>query len=564
MALNYSSLNAYIDGLYQDGQLSEQDYNAIIVYILANGDIQNAPRDLIQVRRGNEEDLPILAQGELALTLDTEKLFVGGISGNVLINGLLTSVRFYGAKGDGVTDDTVAFQAALNSGKSVFVPNATYKISNTLSIENSNVKMYGESKGGTILDFTSMISGNAIEIAQNNALLNVNLTDITVKGNTSINGLVVGASISASLVDSMFSRLRFESFAIGLKMTYAWANTFENCRFQSCTKPFELNSQVNSTHFDTCNFVTFTQSGKFSNAEGIVFTNPNISNINVDIGFTLFQSTVIMNSPYFENVQKSVASIGATSEVIKSSLSINGGIVGGNFIIGNDCSLIVDGSRVISDSLTFGNLDVGTPQKFTKNIIVNVNNSKVKTQNVVLDYDYGKRPSFLGAAGGSIRYQNLQRDFATIEQQAVANGFELAGSLITGKQYTLIYAMRQRGDVTALSFRNDQSLGITLPTDSEDWEIRYSPFIANGAVLDLLVTGTLEVKMIKIVEGVVSSIDKLPIIKEWYGSAIPTLGTWQVGDKVYNTSPVAGGSIGWVCTVAGSPGTWKSFGTIEV
>lgn len=47
-----------------------------------------------------------------------------------------------------------------------------------------------------------------------------------------------------------------------------------------------------------------------------------------------------------------------------------------------------------------------------------------------------------------------------------------------------------------------------------------------------------------------------------YGSAAPTTGTWRAGDIVYSTAPAAGGSIGWVCTTAGMPGTWKSFGSI--
>lgn len=47
------------------------------------------------------------------------------------------------------------------------------------------------------------------------------------------------------------------------------------------------------------------------------------------------------------------------------------------------------------------------------------------------------------------------------------------------------------------------------------------------------------------------------------GSAAPTVGTWAVGDKVYNTAPAAGGKLGWVCTTAGSPGTWKAFGAID-
>lgn len=47
-----------------------------------------------------------------------------------------------------------------------------------------------------------------------------------------------------------------------------------------------------------------------------------------------------------------------------------------------------------------------------------------------------------------------------------------------------------------------------------------------------------------------------------FGSAAPTTGAWKVGDTVYNTAPAAGGTMGWVCTTAGTPGTWKTFGSI--
>lgn len=47
-----------------------------------------------------------------------------------------------------------------------------------------------------------------------------------------------------------------------------------------------------------------------------------------------------------------------------------------------------------------------------------------------------------------------------------------------------------------------------------------------------------------------------------YAASAPASGTWAQGDVVYNTSPGAGGAIGWVCTAAGSPGTWKTWGTI--
>lgn len=56
-------------------------------------------------------------------------------------------------------------------------------------------------------------------------------------------------------------------------------------------------------------------------------------------------------------------------------------------------------------------------------------------------------------------------------------------------------------------------------------------------------------------------------VKRW-GTAAPSAsgdGTFKVGDIVWNTVPAAGGAsyVGWVCTTAGTPGTFKGFGLIE-
>ena len=41
-----------------------------------------------------------------------------------------------------------------------------------------------------------------------------------------------------------------------------------------------------------------------------------------------------------------------------------------------------------------------------------------------------------------------------------------------------------------------------------------------------------------------------------YSTVAPTAGTWAVGDRVINKTPVVGQPLGWRCTVAGTPGTW--------
>jgi hypothetical protein len=35
------------------------------------------------------------------------------------------------------------------------------------------------------------------------------------------------------------------------------------------------------------------------------------------------------------------------------------------------------------------------------------------------------------------------------------------------------------------------------------------------------------------------------------------------GEIAFSNAPSAGGNVGWICTAAGTPGTWKKFGAIQ-
>ena len=50
--------------------------------------------------------------------------------------------------------------------------------------------------------------------------------------------------------------------------------------------------------------------------------------------------------------------------------------------------------------------------------------------------------------------------------------------------------------------------------------------------------------------------------KRFYSNAIPIAGTYEVGDIIWNTSPVFGGALGWICIASGTVGTWVQFGEI--
>jgi hypothetical protein len=50
--------------------------------------------------------------------------------------------------------------------------------------------------------------------------------------------------------------------------------------------------------------------------------------------------------------------------------------------------------------------------------------------------------------------------------------------------------------------------------------------------------------------------------RQYYAPTAPLTGTWSVGDRVFNSVPSVGQPKGWLCTVAGTSGTWVSEGNL--
>jgi hypothetical protein len=99
----------------------------------------------------------------------------------------------YGAKGDGVTDDTVAIQAALNAAPStgavIWFPRGTYKVSISagdttrkiaLNVLKQNITLQGDSAGASV-----------IKLADNQGDYRAIIGDNTTSGTTDLSGLAV-------------------------------------------------------------------------------------------------------------------------------------------------------------------------------------------------------------------------------------------------------------------------------------------------------------------------------------------------------------------------------------
>lgn len=74
------------------------------------------------------------------------------------VSKLHVTPQMFGAVGDGVADDTEAFQKMLESGTKVFVPEGTYFLSSTLVLKQ-NASLTGANRNTTVLKFADGVNG---------------------------------------------------------------------------------------------------------------------------------------------------------------------------------------------------------------------------------------------------------------------------------------------------------------------------------------------------------------------------------------------------------------------
>ena len=100
-------------------------------------------------------------------------------------------------------------------------------------------------------------------------------------------------------------------------------------------------------------------------------------------------------------------------------------------------------------------------------------------------------------------------------------------------------------------------LTVNIPNDNDAiWTLAIRTTPENTDTSDLKIAG---------IWSWVEGFQEIPVAEEnptLSIAAAPTTGTWKQGSIVYDSGAAAEGTIGWVCTTAGTPGTWKTFGVI--
>jgi len=154
-------------------------------------------------------------------------------------------VRAYGAKGDGVTDDTAAIQAAYNTlpygGIVMIPPNFNCLITDTIHLPNSILSPGYKRSAWNLVGYGSMITydgtGTAFELTPTNfADIDNVLRSHSFEG-LSFKGPANRTSICIDLQSHSSSRIincNFNWFGIGVRLVYSFWPLVQSCNFYDC------------------------------------------------------------------------------------------------------------------------------------------------------------------------------------------------------------------------------------------------------------------------------------------------------------------------------------------
>lgn len=135
------------------------------------------------------------------------------------------NVKFYGAIGDGVTDDTAAFTAALAAVSCVYVPEGTYVVSSTLSIPNGK-SLYGCSS----VPVNTIINSSASPMVSFGNQGSISRLQLIYTGADAVTSVGIDATAGFS---NVVENIRLFASATGLICGGAATNTIRNSVFSA-------------------------------------------------------------------------------------------------------------------------------------------------------------------------------------------------------------------------------------------------------------------------------------------------------------------------------------------
>lgn len=450
-----------------------------------------------------------------------------------LINGAVFNVLDYGAVGDGTTNSTTAIQAAITAaavgGGAVYLPAGDYKLTATLQIPYG-VSIFGDGATASVLKCLSCNALTFTSGAYDNGKMFYE--DFGMEG-------MVGSTANWAAVESLlpaggthgvesrdglvFNRLKIRNFNQGFVISDLWNSQITSCQVSKVNNCISAGTYTMILSIIDNEFI-FEGGDDFSGTalpyciayNGTVVEHINISN---NLLFSYERAIHIANAnAVFVNILENdiyATVIGINYVTVSNVLNITGNYieVGGNNAIGVYANGL--GSEISAQNNIENNMFICSSGTTTTGLKINdTANTNAYYNRIVGNY-------FSGFTSQDILLNNP--GITTVENNRCSS---------TGVSSSISITTVIKAPVYVRWNYFYSSIGLGTPSDITDGTLILTDNRENNA------------------------------FQSRNRAAAPVDGTWRVGDIVTNNAPAAAGYIGFVCTVAGTPGTWRSFGLI--
>ena len=446
-----------------------------------------------------------------------------------MIEGAPFSVLDYGAIGDGAADDTAAIQAAVdacfatsNKG-AVYLPAGSYKLTSAIDVPYG-VSIYGD--GGTASTLVCYDCDGLNFVTYGYQIGSMFYEDFGLTAQSGTNRVAVLTQTNASTMDGLyFNRLRFFQWNQCFVLRSNWDCTISDCVGQNINQGIEIASAAGQA------IALRILNNRFTKASGGFGTAPTYA-INLD-GSSLFTESVIIAFNKIFGFDRNI-NVGKGYFVSITDNDFSGpervisfvDPTGGYNICNNFIEVTGNGTGIYAPSL-------GAPSLERRSAIQN--NHFVGTG--------GGSPAYgidIGQTGGSFQWDvdvnnNTFTGFFSGDIRIVAGGLTTITTnncLSSAPTHSIFLDTVNGPPVVIENNYCAKALTINNAADYPDGKVILANNVESGT------------------------------FKSNKQTAAPTTGTWRVTDVVMNSAPTIGQPKGWVCTVAGTPGTWVSLGNL--
>lgn len=264
---------------------------------------------------------------------------------NRLIEGAAVNVKDFGAKGDGVTDDTAAIQAALDAGagNKVIIPKGVYLLTSGLDVPNrTQVTGDGPINSYLIYKVSTTTANSAFNFDNND---NIHLSDFTIfcntgSGSQNTTGIKLQGDAGA-VTEVHLDRVyidNFQSFGVFLN-TDVYYFSMDRCRIINTSNAVSNGGTGSGNAIGlyigaTCNAIRINECRIALNDKAVDSSNSNK------------KYSININNCYFESNGEGAPSANSCIHLRKcSAVSFNG-----NYIEANLTGTSVDDSVLLLDN----------------------------------------------------------------------------------------------------------------------------------------------------------------------------------------------------------------------